>query len=850
MSLANCIQNAIDEGEIDEARAARLREILDEERAAPGPASEAERRAFARFERETLEASRRSRLAAQAAARVREAVLARRAPTPSGDGVQADPASAVTALVEDLAPQAGRSSVWSRYRETLGQAHRRMTDVLLTFERDALSSTRNRATLQNLGREAFGQNTGDASARELNAAWQEAAEYLRVRRNAAGGDTARLDRWGLPQSWDQVRVGRASYEAFRALVEPELDRARMIDFATGAPLSDARFEALMREAYDNIRTSGWSSREPRQGGGGASLARQRSEARFFIFKDYDAWARVADEFGNRDPFSAMMEHVDRMAREIGAMEVLGPNPRAMLRYAAQIADKEAAEGRATARTLFDRLTPGNAPDGAQSRVASAARAAEDMYNIHIGSANNPVDGKLARTVGSATNLIVSNTLGSAFLSAISDPVFKYMARAFNGMADDPITGVLKAFAGTARQMRPGSTADKRLAVQAGLVADGAAQVMQGQARYTGEFVAHAWSRRVADINLRWSLLSPWTQAGKWAFGMETMGWFGRAIDEGRAWRDLPDEFRAMLGRHGIEPADWRTLSQAEVFDHNGALMLRPEEIEAVDADLARRYIEAIQIETAFAVPSATYRGQSALGNFQPGTFAGVISNSWRTFKSFPVTVLMLNMARYQTRFLARVEAGQSGARAMVSGAEFAALTMLMLTGAGALSMQAKEISKGRDPRAMTGSEFWMASFLQGGGAGILGDFLFSDLNRFGGGLGSTVAGPQIDRAAGLADLTLGNAAQAIQGEETHFGREAVAFGSQQVPGSSIWYLRLAYERAIVDQVRMLVDPEAEIAFARQEARFQREFGQDYWWRPGETAPERAPDLGNAIGEAP
>lgn len=862
MSLRECIDNALADGEVDEARAARLRAILDEEeaRAPAGGRAEVERRAFDRFEAEEVEAARRKRLAMRAANAVQEAVLARRAPpapqrprlpweeaAPERPAVQADPAAALTALVEDLAPQGGRSSVWSRYRETLSNAHRRMGDVILRFERDALSRTRNRADLDNLGREAFGQTTGDASARELNAAWQEGAEYLRQRRNAAGGNTAYLERWGLPQSWDQAMVSKVGFEDFRAAVEPELDRARMVDRSTGEALDDARFEALMRDAYDNIRTSGWSSREARQAGGGMSLARQRAEARFFIFKDYDAWKRVAVRFGNADPFAAMMEHVDRMAREIGAMEVLGPNPRAMLRFAREVAMKEAAEGRASARTLFDRATPGRAPDGPESRVRSAATAAEAMYDLHIGTAYNPVDAKLARTVGSVGNLVVSSALGAAFLSAITDPVFKYLARSFNGMADDPIRGVLGAFAGTARRMDPRNTADKQLAVQAGLIADGAAQVMQGQARYAGEFVAHGWSKRIADVTLRWSLLSPWTQAGKWAFGMETMGWFGRAIRDEQRWRDLPADFRAMLGRHGIDPKGWAALGRAQVYDHKGAPMLRPEEIEAVDPDLARRYVEMIQIETAFAVPSATYRGQAALGNLQPGTFAGVIANSWRTFKSFPVTVLLMQMARYQTRFLSQIDAGRGTGQAALSGAAYAAYASVMLMGAGALSLQMKEISKGRDPRPVDTPQFWFAAFLQGGGLGIFGDFLFSDLNRFGGGLTGTVAGPQIDRAGALFDLTFGNAAQALAGEETNFGREALAFGVQNMPGSSIWYGRLAFERLFVDQVRKIVDPEAEAAFARQQARFERDYGQGYWWRPGEISPDRPPDPENLTG---
>ena len=88
---------------------------------------------------------------------------------------------------------------------------------------------------------------------------------------------------------------------------------------------------------------------------------------------------------------------------------------------------------------------------------------------------------------------------------------------------------------------------------------------------------------------------------------------------------------------------------------------------------------------------------------------------------------------------------------------------------------------------------------------------------------------------------------AAAGEETNAGREALAFAAQNTPGSSIWYLRLAWERLFVDQLRRLIDPEAEAAFARTERRYARDFEQGYWWRPGEPTPDRPPDPGNIDG---
>src|SRR5690606_16301968 len=106
---------------------------------------------------------------------------------------------------------------------------------------------------------------------------------------------------------------------------------------------------------------------------------------------------------------------------------------------------------------------------------------------------------------------------------------------------------------------------------------------------------------------------------------------------------------------------------------------------------------------------------------------------------------------------------------------------------------------GRDPRKMNpldeqGRDFWGAAMLQGGGLGIYGDFLFSDVNRFGGGLARTVAGPIWDTADQLRRITIGNVFEFAQGKEkTNAGRELVGLLRSHTPGGTTWWMQLAYE---------------------------------------------------------
>ena len=61
----------------------------------------------------------------------------------------------------------------------------------------------------------------------------------------------------------------------------------------------------------------------------------------------------------------------------------------------------------------------------------------------------------------------------------------------------------------------------------------------------------------------------------------------------------------------------------------------------------------------------------------------------------------------------------------------------------------------------------------------------------------------------------------------------------------MWYWRLAYERVVLDQLQYLVDPKANKAFKAKQQWWKRETGQEFFWEPGQTAPQRGPDFGAA-----
>jgi hypothetical protein len=150
------------------------------------------------------------------------------------------------------------------------------------------------------------------------------------------------------------------------------------------------------------------------------------------------------------------------------------------------------------------------------------------------------------------------------------------------------------------------------------------------------------------------------------------------------------------------------------------------------------------------------------------------------------------------------------------------------------------VPDGKDP-ALKHAEYWGAAGLQGGGFGIWGDFLGSTENRFGGGPGQTAAGPLAGTVANVGGLGFSAVRAGLGDKKAHPGRDLVKTFKQEMPGNSLWYSRVAFERLLADQMQEQLDPDYRKSWRAVERRAKQQ-GQEFWWEPGETAPERAPRM--------
>lgn len=175
-----------------------------------------------------------------------------------------------------------------------------------------------------------------------------------------------------------------------------------------------------------------------------------------------------------------------------------------------------------------------------------------------------------------------------------------------------------------------------------------------------------------------------------------------------------------------------------------------------------------------------------------------------------------------------------------SSVAYGAALITSLTIFGALAIELKDLVNGKDPRPMNTLKFWAAAYSQGGGLGIFGDFMYTGLggsNRAGSPNWASFFGPVFGSAVDLANLPTAAMRDKV-------GAEALRFARGHMPFVNLWYAKSAIDHAGLQDLQEMLSP-GYLARMRQTA--MKEWGQDYWWRPSQGAPARAPDFGNIIG---
>ncbi|GGE79025.1 hypothetical protein H1W37_19505 [Stappia taiwanensis] len=848
MSFSDCLISAVEQGALSREEAQALNDDFDarfaEARMSLGDeeaARLARERLSSELKMQAIEKRRRAALMERARQRLKGELIGYR-----DEKGRPDVFEAAMGVLSHYGYR-GYSSIRGRSEAIIMLAQGRLNEAMWHWRRGAVTGMRhNLADIEDLVKDLHGEPSGNETAAALAQSISEVFEDLRQRFNAAGGAIAKLKDFGLPHTHDGLKMRKAggaetivkAKANWIAKAKEAFDFDRSVNPLTGEPIGDAGADRFLDRMFDQVTTEGWAHMEPSlRGTGKGALASQRQDARILVAKSPAHWQSYNAEFGTGDVIETIFNHINSMAKDIAAMETLGPNPDAMLEWMIQNVRREVAVSTTGAPSLARET-------GQTARWATGTQPGSHaewrLRGLYAHLRGRPVAAAgVATLTANVKNVMNSALLGSAsIVAAATDPFVEAMSKKLAGLpVMRDVGGLLKTLSAKTRKevLRDGAIWDEYL------------QVMEAEARFAGLVLGSNWSKYMVDRSMMAFGLKPITSGRRIA---HARSWHAALADmAGNRLEALPERLRAALEGFGITADDWDIMRDS-VDDHG---FITPSSIMASEGRLsdlaeqdriphrlvAEKYAELIASWTERAVPSGTPNARSwVTGSVERGTPLGEFADFGLQFKSFGLSLTTL-----QIEAMTRIGALDSAGR-FAAPAYFAQLAIGLTIG-GAIAIQIKNLADGKDLEEMDprNSQFWVRAAFQGGGFGLLGDFASASSNRFGGGVASSFVGPGLNFGSDLFGLTVGNALEGARGEKTNAGREAVNFAGRYTPVlSSWWATRAAYRRMVLDQLQWMVDPGAAKSFKARQQNLKRRTGQEYWWEPGDASPDRAPGV--------
>lgn len=723
------------------------------------------------------------------------------------------------ALDRTLAPkrdlQGGITSVEELSKSVTADLHRNLGDMLdATGEWGGLFE--NRDGVAAVIRELFGEDSGNPVAKRAAEAWSKAAEAGRKQFNDEGGNIGKLDNYHMPQSHDQMKVWKAGRNEWAAFMFGKLDTEKYVNI-DGSLMTGEQIMSFLGHAWDTISSGGANSRTPGQRGS-ARRADKGSEHRQIHFKDADAFIEYQSRFGTGDPVELMFGHFNKLGRDIALVKQYGPNPDNMVQFLLDTAES------ADSRLNVD-------PKNRERDVAGVRK----MYEFMAGHTEPVHSEAMKYAFDTVTGLHVASKLGSAVISAVNDQATLVMASHTVNMP------IMKVWRNQLAAFNPLAREEKTFARRQGLMHESFVSEVN---RWGTENLTSTWAGRLAGGVLKVSGLNAFTAAEKRSFGLGMYDLMGKFSREHETLASLHEADAKILERLGVSEATFQVWRKAETVSRNGQndTVLTPDAIyaieglpEAVKRDAAQKLIGVALMDAEVAVPTPRARDRAAFSGFQRGTWKGEVIKQLGLFHATPYAML--------TEHWGRLMAQDGGYNKTVYAAKYMTLTTLL----GAFTMQLNEILQGKDPKdfARNPVRTGFAALLKGGGLGFYGDFFFSDTTLTGRtGALAGAAGPTAGAVESLTRLTIGNSAKAMQGKPTTAAADASAFAKSIIPGANLWYAKGVVNHLWMHYIQDVLQPGYS---TRMEQRAQREFGQQFWWRPSETSPSRGPDLSKAVG---
>lgn len=709
----------------------------------------------------------------------------------------------------------------------------------------------------------------DRDARDLAQIIFKYQESIRVQKNAAGAWIGKLADYLTHQSHDRFSVASAAskvdpnysgmtralrkdekvhFKAWKDFVLPLLDQERTFGDFGQQQMDDFIYRVWQNIASgEHLKSGSMSNGFP----AASSLASRMSQPRILYFKDAASRYKYDSTFGRGGSLvERVMYQLESAGRDVALMRRFGPNPRETFNRLKQAA-RRMTEQSVAARDV--------------SKWASDEMLLDAYFSDITGDAMSPGTDPVSTALRGMRTLQTLSKLGGAVLSAMSDTGIAATELQYHGLNltrswATQLDGVFQGY-GKRGKVR----ADRmQLASELGVAVDSLRSAVWS--RFSAEDALPGWAARVQHTFFKYNGLMWWTDTLRLANAQALS--HNLALNAGKRMVELDSKLQRVLKLFDISSMEWDLMRNRansvvegkEYFSPKGAERLTDVEIAQLLVNegtkpTPRRVKErrdlihtkfrdyfAARADYAVVTPGPRTRAFMTGSRFgaQPGTLASEMFRSVSQFKGFPGAIIEKVWGREIFGY------GESGriADASATGMKQMAAFIVYSTLLGFVSMYLKAVFQGRYVRPPEtpgeGGRLLLQSFLQGGGAGIYGDFLFGQAkDRFGHSAFSSLMGPTFGSVEDLYSMAKGAPMAGISavgwgGDDGKaagsWAAKTFSTGLSHVPFINLFYTRMALDYAIIYRLQEEVSPGH---LERMEKRLSEERNQEFFLPPSE-----------------
>ena len=663
-------------------------------------------------------------------------------------------------------------------------------------------------------REMIGEPTGIKNAKDIAKVLKASQNSWRLRLNDLGANIGELDDWITRTTHDTDKMSHAN-KGSRLLDDNRLAWVEYIQTRlnlkrTFPNVNDPiEVSKILSDIYDSLMTGDHMKYSGADSIYGTKNVTNRLNAsRVLHFKDMKSRQEYNVTFGEPSLLTSVMNTLTSSAKNIVIMQELGTNPQnTFMKILSLMKKKYRSSDHNMVKNLnFDYFK------GDFAQIDGSINAVGNKTLAKVGT--------VIRSTGDMARL------GGTSITSFADLAPYMTTTGFQNRG--LLTGLFEAVGGL-------FGLNDRAAIEAfGFTSNSIVQANRGTT-FIDSTDSFGTIGRLRNKFFQWNGLNGWVASLKNSMALGLARFYGIKAD--MKFSNLELRERNFLTLYGIDEGKWDMLRSIKTLAIDDKRYLTAEAAQDIpdavvnkyvgrklsarelrnfknDLELTWRNVLSDQGTHGTPEPDTQIRSITNMGTVK-GTGLGEANRFIMQYKNFAVSLYK--------KILRREMDSYGPDESKLIGATMIAATLMLGTIFGYLVLTTKDLLSGRSPRDPKKLSVLMQAFVQGGGGGIYGDFLMSEIqNQYGNGILETAAGPTASDLKKFIDMVK------TMNEPKKAGKKFLQLAEGHTPFINLYYTKAAYDYLIGYQIKEYLDPGF---FKRMKERNEKGRGQTYYFKP-------------------